>query len=184
MPLFVVSTSSLALSAFSFSTDLSVRVYYSFHVHGLMCGLLSPILSGGSVVIPARFDKNKFWVDFAKERCSWYTAGEFQPLSTRRRSTWFLLRASSFSFVRSRERADTVSFCLVSTRRPSHSPNDAHHPSLLSSPQPAPSYPIHPILLVESQSYHVRGAAEGFQSTWFVLRPLSLFSFDASRRFH
>jgi len=41
-----------------------------------MCGLLSPILSGGSVVIPARFDKNKFWVDFAKEKCSWYTAGE------------------------------------------------------------------------------------------------------------
>ncbi|KAL7414668.1 putative peroxisomal-coenzyme A synthetase [Mrakia frigida] len=54
--------------------DRGYLVMPLFHVHGLMCGLLSPILSGGSVVIPARFDKNKFWVDFEKEKCSWYTA--------------------------------------------------------------------------------------------------------------
>lgn len=51
-----------------------------FHVHGLMCGLLSPILSGGSVVIPTRFDKGRFWDDFAKEKCNWYTAGQLDDL--------------------------------------------------------------------------------------------------------
>lgn len=45
-----------------------------FHVHGLMAGLLTPIISGGSVIIPSRFSAKDFWDDFTSNRANWYTA--------------------------------------------------------------------------------------------------------------
>ncbi|CED84694.1 Acyl-CoA synthetase [Phaffia rhodozyma] len=55
-------------------SDTGYLVMPLFHVHGLMCGLLSALYSGGGVVIPARFSPTTFWPDFTKEKCSWYTA--------------------------------------------------------------------------------------------------------------
>lgn len=45
-----------------------------FHVHGLMAGLLAPLLSGGSVIIPSRFSAKDFWDDFTSNHANWYTA--------------------------------------------------------------------------------------------------------------
>ncbi|KAG9015762.1 hypothetical protein FRB93_012327 [Tulasnella sp. JGI-2019a] len=54
--------------------DRSYLVMPLFHVHGLLAGLLAPLRSGGSVVIPDKFSANRFWKDFASTNCTWYTA--------------------------------------------------------------------------------------------------------------
>lgn len=45
-----------------------------FHVHGLLAGLLAPLYSGGSVIIPPKFSASEFWEDFITHKANWYTA--------------------------------------------------------------------------------------------------------------
>jgi oxalate---CoA ligase len=45
-----------------------------FHVHGLLCGLLAPLFSGGSMIIPTKFSATDFWKDFITHKANWYTA--------------------------------------------------------------------------------------------------------------
>ncbi|KAK4224722.1 hypothetical protein QBC38DRAFT_288749 [Podospora fimiseda] len=54
--------------------DRTMLVMPLFHVHGLLCGLLAPLLSGGSMVVPPKFSAHDFWVDFATHKANWYTA--------------------------------------------------------------------------------------------------------------
>ena len=43
-------------------------------VHGLVCGLLAPLLAGASVVIPPKFSAHSFWDTYTSTHCTWYTA--------------------------------------------------------------------------------------------------------------
>jgi acyl-CoA synthetase (AMP-forming)/AMP-acid ligase II len=45
-----------------------------FHVHGLLAALLAPLMSGGSVIVPARFSASEFWRDFVNFKPNWFTA--------------------------------------------------------------------------------------------------------------
>lgn len=54
--------------------DTSYLVMPLFHVHGLVAGLLSPLCSGGSVIIPPKFSAHHFWAQFQKYGATWYTA--------------------------------------------------------------------------------------------------------------
>ena len=56
--------------------DVSLLVMPLFHVHGLMAGLLSPLLAGASVVLPAagKFSAGTFWKDAADYKVTYYTA--------------------------------------------------------------------------------------------------------------
>ncbi|KAI9263725.1 hypothetical protein BY458DRAFT_477286 [Sporodiniella umbellata] len=54
--------------------DRTLLVMPLFHVHGLLCGLLATLLSGGTAVIPTKFSASHFWQDFKQEGCNWYTA--------------------------------------------------------------------------------------------------------------
>jgi acyl-CoA synthetase (AMP-forming)/AMP-acid ligase II len=45
-----------------------------FHVHGLLCALLAPLYSGGSMVVPTKFSATEFWQDFTTHKANWYTA--------------------------------------------------------------------------------------------------------------
>jgi acyl-CoA synthetase (AMP-forming)/AMP-acid ligase II len=45
-----------------------------FHVHGLLAGLLAPLHSGGSVILPLKFSAGTFWQDFITYKANWYTA--------------------------------------------------------------------------------------------------------------
>ncbi|KNC76294.1 hypothetical protein SARC_11199 [Sphaeroforma arctica JP610] len=59
------------------SKDCGYLVMPLFHVHGLMCGLLAPLSTGGTVVLPGNggaFSATNFWVDFVANECTWYTA--------------------------------------------------------------------------------------------------------------
>ncbi|KAH7358044.1 peroxisomal-coenzyme A synthetase [Plectosphaerella cucumerina] len=54
--------------------DRTMLVMPLFHVHGLLCALLAPLLSGGSMVVPTKFSATEFWQDFAAHGANWYTA--------------------------------------------------------------------------------------------------------------
>lgn len=54
--------------------DRTMLVMPLFHVHGLMCGLLAPLYSGGSLVVPPKFSATDFWRDFVEHGANWYTA--------------------------------------------------------------------------------------------------------------
>ncbi|ORY09075.1 hypothetical protein BCR34DRAFT_616031 [Clohesyomyces aquaticus] len=56
------------------SADRTMLVMPLFHVHGLLAGFLSPLMSGGSVIVPARFSASEFWRDFVRHGANWYTA--------------------------------------------------------------------------------------------------------------
>ncbi|KAJ2903247.1 uncharacterized protein MKZ38_010199 [Zalerion maritima] len=54
--------------------DSTMLVMPLFHVHGLLCGLLSPLYSGSSVIVPPKFSASDFWKDFSTYKANWYTA--------------------------------------------------------------------------------------------------------------
>ncbi|KDP25453.1 hypothetical protein JCGZ_20609 [Jatropha curcas] len=57
-------------------SDSTVLVLPLFHVHGLLAGLLSSLISGASVALPAagRFSASTFWQDMIIYNATWYTA--------------------------------------------------------------------------------------------------------------
>ncbi|CAL5024631.1 unnamed protein product [Urochloa decumbens] len=56
--------------------DATVVALPLFHVHGLLCSLLSSLASGASAALPAagRFSASAFWADMRACRATWYTA--------------------------------------------------------------------------------------------------------------
>jgi acyl-CoA synthetase (AMP-forming)/AMP-acid ligase II len=58
------------------AADTTVGVMPFFHGHGLIAGLLAPLASGGSVLLPAssRFSAHTFWDDLNAAKATWFTA--------------------------------------------------------------------------------------------------------------
>lgn len=54
--------------------DRTMLVMPLFHVHGLLAGFLTPLRSGGSIIVPPRFSAVEFWRDFITHEATWYTA--------------------------------------------------------------------------------------------------------------
>jgi acyl-CoA synthetase (AMP-forming)/AMP-acid ligase II len=57
-------------------SDSTVLVLPLFHVHGLLAGLLSSLVAGAAVALPAagRFSASTFWKDMVSYNATWYTA--------------------------------------------------------------------------------------------------------------
>jgi len=53
--------------------DVSLCIMPLFHVHGLVASVLATFASGGSVVVPGRFDALSFWRNVIEYRVSWYS---------------------------------------------------------------------------------------------------------------
>jgi acyl-CoA synthetase (AMP-forming)/AMP-acid ligase II len=54
--------------------DVSLCVMPLFHVHGLVASTLSTLLSGGTVVVPAKFNPLSFWRTVRDTGSTWYSA--------------------------------------------------------------------------------------------------------------
>ena len=54
--------------------DVSLCVMPLFHVHGLVASTLATFATGGSVVVPAKFNPLSFWSTVRENRVSWYSA--------------------------------------------------------------------------------------------------------------
>lgn len=54
--------------------DVSLCVMPLFHVHGLVASTISTLLSGGSIVVPAKFNPLSFWRTVRDYKVTWYSA--------------------------------------------------------------------------------------------------------------
>jgi acyl-CoA synthetase (AMP-forming)/AMP-acid ligase II len=53
--------------------DVSLCIMPLFHVHGLVASTLAPLLSGGTIVAPTKFNPLAFWRSVREHRVSWYS---------------------------------------------------------------------------------------------------------------
>ena len=56
------------------AADVALCVLPVFHINGFVVTTLAPLLSGGSVVMPRRFDVGRFWGWVAAHRATWFSA--------------------------------------------------------------------------------------------------------------
>src|SRR5499433_1673237 len=54
--------------------DVSLCVMPLFHVHGLVASTLATLFTGGTVIVPPRFNPLSFWSTVKKHRATWYSA--------------------------------------------------------------------------------------------------------------
>jgi len=68
-----VSAANIANSYALTEEDVSLCVMPLFHVHGLMGSLMSTLLSGGTAVVPTRFNALSFWRTVKDHRVTWFS---------------------------------------------------------------------------------------------------------------
>jgi acyl-CoA synthetase (AMP-forming)/AMP-acid ligase II len=56
------------------SADVSLCVMPLFHVHGLVASTLATLFSGGTVIVPPKFNPLSFWSIVRDHRATWYSA--------------------------------------------------------------------------------------------------------------
>jgi acyl-CoA synthetase (AMP-forming)/AMP-acid ligase II len=56
------------------SQDVSLCVMPLFHVHGLVASTLATLFTGGTVVVPPKFNPLSFWSTVREHRATWYSA--------------------------------------------------------------------------------------------------------------
>ncbi|KAJ7739817.1 hypothetical protein B0H16DRAFT_1378701 [Mycena metata] len=54
--------------------DNTYLVQVLFHIHGIVAALLAPLVSGGRITLPQKFDPSKTWGEFQRCGCTWITA--------------------------------------------------------------------------------------------------------------
>jgi len=71
------------------ANDVSLCVMPLFHVHGLVASTLATFRSGGTVVVPSKFNPLSFWATVREHGATWYSAVPtiHQVLLTRARGT-------------------------------------------------------------------------------------------------
>jgi len=76
-----LSHSNLAVSAANVAQtceltpdDVSLCIMPLFHIHGLVASTLAPLVSGGTVVVPTKFNPLTFWQTVREHHVTWYSA--------------------------------------------------------------------------------------------------------------
>jgi acyl-CoA synthetase (AMP-forming)/AMP-acid ligase II len=69
-----ISAGNVARSYALTPDDVSLCVMPLFHVHGLVASTLATLATGGTVVVPARFNPLSFWRIATDYRVTWYSA--------------------------------------------------------------------------------------------------------------
>ncbi len=69
-----VSTDNIVRTYQLTPDDVALCVMPLFHVHGLVASTLSTLRSGGTIVIPAKFNPLSFWRTVRDQRVTWYSA--------------------------------------------------------------------------------------------------------------
>ena len=69
-----ISAANVAATYALASSDVSLCVMPLFHVHGLVASMLATLASGGTVVVPAKFNPLSFWRIVRDYGMTWYSA--------------------------------------------------------------------------------------------------------------
>jgi len=69
-----ISAQNVARSYALTPNDVSMCVMPLFHVHGLVASTLATLATGGTVVVPAKFNPLSFWRIARDQRVTWYSA--------------------------------------------------------------------------------------------------------------
>jgi len=68
-----VSAANIANTYALSPDDVSLCIMPLFHVHGLIGSVMSTLLSGGTVVVPTKFNALSFWRTVGEHRVTWYS---------------------------------------------------------------------------------------------------------------
>src|SRR5215813_10213605 len=83
--------------------DVSLCVMPLFHVHGLVASTLATFFTGGTIVVPPKFNPLSFWSTVREHRATWYSAVPtiHQVLLARTKAGLRPAGAESLRFIRS-----------------------------------------------------------------------------------
>jgi acyl-CoA synthetase (AMP-forming)/AMP-acid ligase II len=68
-----VSSANIANTYALSEEDVSLCIMPLFHIHGLIGSIMSTLLSGGTVVVPVKFNALSFWRTVREHRVTWYS---------------------------------------------------------------------------------------------------------------
>jgi acyl-CoA synthetase (AMP-forming)/AMP-acid ligase II len=99
---------NLAVSAANISNtyslsqdDISLCIMPLFHIHGLIGSTMATLLSGGTVVVPTKFNALSFWRTVAEHKVTWYSGVPTMHQLLLARTRQKPAEADSLRFIRS-----------------------------------------------------------------------------------
>jgi acyl-CoA synthetase (AMP-forming)/AMP-acid ligase II len=96
-----VSSANVANTYELSQQDVSLCIMPLFHVHGLIASLMATLLSGGTVVVPTKFNALSFWRTVHEHRVTWYSGVPTMHQLLLARAHHKPAEAASLRFIRS-----------------------------------------------------------------------------------
>src|ERR1700726_4027297 len=96
-----VSSANIANTYALSAEDVSLCIMPLFHIHGLIGSVMSTLLSGGTVVVPAKFNALSFWRTVREHHVTWYSGVPTMHQLLMARGKQKPMEAESLRFLRS-----------------------------------------------------------------------------------
>ena len=96
-----VSSANVANTYELSQQDVSLCIMPLFHVHGLIASLMATLLSGGTVVVPTKFNALSFWRTVHEHQVTWYSGVPTMHQLLLARAHHKPVEAASLRFIRS-----------------------------------------------------------------------------------
>jgi acyl-CoA synthetase (AMP-forming)/AMP-acid ligase II len=96
-----VSSANIANTYALSAEDVSLCIMPLFHIHGLIGSTMATLLSGGTVVVPTKFNALSFWRTVRQHRVTWYSGVPTMHQLLLARTHQKPAEAASLRFIRS-----------------------------------------------------------------------------------
>ncbi len=96
-----VSSANIANSYALSEEDVSLCIMPLFHIHGLIGSTMATLLSGGTLVVPTKFNALSFWRTVREHRVTWYSGVPTMHQLLLARTHHKPVEAASLRFIRS-----------------------------------------------------------------------------------
>jgi acyl-CoA synthetase (AMP-forming)/AMP-acid ligase II len=96
-----VSSANIANTYALSQNDVALCVMPLFHIHGLIASTMSTLLSGGTIVVPAKFNALNFWRTVREHNVTWYSGVPTMHQLLLARAHSKPVEADSLRFIRS-----------------------------------------------------------------------------------
>jgi len=96
-----VSAANIANTYALSAQDISLCIMPLFHVHGLLGSTMSTLVSGGTVVVPTKFNALTFWRTVRENRVTWYSGVPTMHQVLLARAHQKPIEAATLRFIRS-----------------------------------------------------------------------------------